>query len=905
MRNYLIFEGKNSGLGSGSFSIVSNYYYSPAIGDNFKTQSMREFSEDVGEQLGINYFSNGGETQSFTIYDNNLKIFYQEKVEVKSLELILTKTYSNGTTTTENLGSTEPPYNTRYSVPSRTFNLTTGLYTIEYSFLTEVDPGVVYTASAILAIVENRRPLKRLTVTDVINRLLDIAEPLHQGDAPRFHLDGVTRNIDGSFSIASGSLADKLDKIYAPEWAFTQKNLRECLQIIGGFIHGEPRLINGDTITYDMYGGTEVTNIKAPYVLRQFNHNLEMYCTHIDSVANNLINKLDYAQGVITEPTAGGYRTVRTETVNVRITEENMLISTQYPIYDVVGVFCKVNNESVDISPYLFEQSIYFSQLSSYRESYPYSKAYGIYFTKGEKDIKGLNFRVEASVFSAFKNYAIVNILRRATGNNNLNVSDFPLLSFQVQYVPIYNARVMQHKAYLDNFNKPFGLIFNQSSNLIETRYYGENIKGVVERLGKVEETRTYVFSRLSQIPKVGTIFGNSYISAVHTSVYPNCFVTTIALSKDFNRLSQYIGISNENRYYEVSENNAYLRNLLYKEYIVISKKPIPEDKVSEKGSIDITPSAMKYIAQTFNQDEDFYQNNFGLISNVTATGYTFKKSPLAEVTLPVVSSAFGNSLNFSWSYKDNYSAGEQVVEEKALSASGDEVTGYWQTDVGYCDYYGKIYYYDFRLNSLKYAPTTEEKLVDWGTGYPLTPNISPGLFKGETNLIGSKKIIGKMYILRKDSREIIQGNYQVNFVTNNQNIVIGSALASNCPLVTTNKRTKARLYVLRDRINKFATKIDDLPNTYSDITVTQTEKNGIPIKELSITATFPATGNAWVIAFPPETPIEEVVEDEFGNETTQTIQKGNEVLIAGNEYCSAGQTLTLYLRAMKDVYGL
>ena len=69
---------------------------------------------------------------------------------------------------------------------------------------------------------------------------------------------------------------------------------------------------------------------------------IDSYCTSIDSSAQNIINQLDYAAGVITEPYVGGYKTVRTETQYTRISDENMIIATDRPIYQIVQVINRI-----------------------------------------------------------------------------------------------------------------------------------------------------------------------------------------------------------------------------------------------------------------------------------------------------------------------------------------------------------------------------------------------------------------------------------------------------------------------------------------------------------------------------------------------------------------------------------
>lgn len=74
------------------------------------------------------------------------------------------------------------------------------------------------------------------------------------------------------------------------------------------------------------------------------------------------------------------------------------------------------------------------------------------------------------------------------------------------------------------------------------------------------------------------------------------------------------------------------------------------------------------------------------------------ENTPLPAVNLPVISSAFGNSLSFAWKYEDNYSAGaiSQYAEGGIDGKDENKVTGYFQNNYQYTDYYGRAYYYQF-----------------------------------------------------------------------------------------------------------------------------------------------------------------------------------------------------------------
>lgn len=823
--------------------------------------------------------------------------------------------------------------------------------------------------------VDNKLPLKKWTITDVINRTLDLAEPIRLGETPRFKLNE--------------EQAAMFDNVLAPQFSFTKQTLRECLQECGKVIHGEPRLeIKKDSdgkfyyeVLFDLYGQTEKSNIfHRKYIRNTVSQVIDSYASHLDSNAENLVNQLDKLAGVIVEPYRDGFKTVRTETMYVRITDANMIIPTQYPIYSIEKLECgyipgyESLGKDINITPWVFESSVYNTQLSSFESQYPYSKAFGLSYTQGQKNITALNFKSEHPISDVFNRYAIINILRSATNNDDIDIgvgkednNDYPLLAFRVTYTPFYNVRVGQTKTYYPDYPYGAALIYNQQSNVIESRYYGENLKGVIARIGNVEKSITYNLARLSDIPKAGQMYDDDYyISAVSVEYLPTYIKCTIGLSKDFNRLSQYIGISSVKRFSEISQTQAVERNLLYREYIVVGKEETPD------ADSRIRDGMMEGIAATFTQT-----GNYKPLTNIEASGGTYKtpsyqqgdevtssvsfiivqsqficiqvtgqtgktvlvnykfgeeshqlvlnvnadpflsdilgtiavypirsiqsayivEYPLPGVNLPIISSAFGNSLSFSWKYEDNYSAGA-ISQYATGGINNNTVTGYFQNNYQYTDYYGRMYYYNIDLQDAGTPINSAEQQEEIGTSLPA------GAYPNEGDYFST---VGQPpYILRKDNREALQGNIQIDFVTNVQNLIIGSALAAYCPLVRgVDKSLAAKLYVFDEPLNKFINHVQGS----LDVDLSTLPSMDIAINtgsgKFSVNAgNFPASGKAWAIVTQQSLGKEEKVEDEEGNVFTQSEVKGGDVLIAQNMEISAGQAFTpIYFTKKRKIF--
>lgn len=715
--------------------------------------------------------------------------------------------------------------------------------------------------------VKNRYPLKKWTITDVVQRTLDLIEP---------HLDGYPNRFT-----FNEEQAEEYKNVIAPEFAFTKENLRERLQQIGGFIHAEPRLRNG-VIYFDKYGMNDYADMyKTPYTGKMVCQDINHYATNLDSSVDNLVSQLSWAKGVIMEPFAGGYRSVRTESMNVRITNENMLIQTIFPVYQVEKLTCAYIKDgkltTCDITPYVFESVDYNSNLSSYSETYPTSKAFGVYYTQGERNIRGLNFKVPDAISDILRKYAIINILEAVSGENFgwFDNIDYPTLMFQITYIPIFSTRVTQTKQYIVGMQHPFALPYNQGANMIETSYYGENMKGLIARLGNVEKTLTYMVYNLNRIPKAGQLFDDEYyISAVFTEFMPSYIKVQLTLSKDFNRLSQYINVPSYKRFYEVSERQAYRRETLYTDYLVIG------NEVEDDGQALIDDHFLEYIKHTLTQTapED------SKITFAQTISVNKNNEMVGNVCVfPVLGTAMGTTMNFSFSAEDNYSAGPQSVEHNVKSGN-DEVTGYWQQYVPYCDYYGRIYYLDL-LFGQKFSPSNK---LDAALGLPKLPG---GTYQG-INIISTRQ---NSLLYRKDSREIMNFTYQASFVTNRKNIVIGSALAAMNPLIKGSDRDNpAGLFISPHRINKFDDFVDVSEMTQQDWTGAEdVTVDGTVMRLGQITASV--EGKAWAIVYSPNQEDTEItVEDEDGNVTTQKIPVGDRLLIACNMDVYAGQLIIL-----------
>lgn len=769
--------------------------------------------------------------------------------------------------------------------------------------------------------VQDYLPLKRYSITDCILRVLECAEVLRVGDNPRFTFEGITYTNGVASAPAAGSQAEKYSKIYAPEFTMTQSTLREQLKVIGSYIHAEPYLDENNVVHYLEYGDRTVCPLEGkPYITQTFSTDINQYCTEVRSNVQNLISSLGYAKGVVVEPGEQLMRSLRTEQQYARINEQNGYIATDLPIYSIEKVVCGIVRSSggtptgweldpVDITPFVFEATEYGSNLSSYGGGYPYSKSYAIYYTQGQRGLQGLFFQAADTISTALNSpFAIANILASATGKSASEIYDIlldnniPNLAFNITYKPITSAFVSHGKQVYIEGEQSYVQIYNQGENMVESTYFGESMKGVAARLGNIEQERTYILGSLSSVPKIGQMLDGYAISAVHCEFNPRSIKCTVGLSKDFNRISQYVGINSQKRMYEISERQVVQRDVLYKEHIIITREA---SKTSDSGRFfrDMFGFLAAFIPKASSSLPPVKLAYVGLYAKSD-----LDEDVIARLNLPVVSRALGNVIHFGAALKDNYSAGDRAEWDTVKAQNGSNISGRFMSDTPYTDVYGRAYWMSFALSTTYdtsggYMEGSDFTEYYPGTAFSLPDNL--GIWDG--NRPAWTSYGAKEFRIRKDNREVISMNTEIEYKVDStaSDIIIGPALAERCSYLRGGNTEGVEIRQLTRLVGKFERYIpDDATHAAGDITysITAYDASGIEYRgslgggwasiilsgtyfvkfKLTVEVTSSDSSiKSWAIVTEDSTDVTTVV-DEDGNVTTEPVTVGGELLLAG-----------------------
>lgn len=676
-------------------------------------------------------------------------------------------------------------------------------------------------------IVEELKPVRdrKYTITNVIEKLLYLAEIQRKGNYSRFSLNN--------------EQALKYNEIEAPEMSISNSTLREALNVVGGYIHAEVRLDNG-VIYFDEYSTNENAVIKKRPVVESLSQSIEQFCSEIESNAQNLIPDDKEQNGNIVEPYLFGYITPRAETGKVEVTDATAFIKTRYPIHKLIRLemgYLPDNTQVGDITDYVVEKTVY-DILSSYTDNpKEQSKAYHIYWQQGQSGITGLAWEQESAISQVFEKNAITNIINDKLGTSyddaNINITN---LQFRITYIPIINARVKQVKPTLSGNKKRIVNAYNQSAYKISSTQYGENMKGVVSRLGNIEKIRTYVYNKGEELPKLASRVEDDYIiSAIKIDKQHNHSKVTLGLSKRFNRQNQFVGISNEQRFYEISEKNAVERYSLYEDFAILSRNNI-EIEQEEKDRSIITDDMLSAVRARFKgvdptEEDMLYMNEISnaVVELQNADGT--QASEVKEISLPVISYSFGNSACYSFDFENNYGAGSYIASETSAGKKLQMELRY-PNQLGEFEFMGiKYYWKQHYIGDYGLIPSNYEDALEIGLNLPKI--VVPEGVSEFSPLINT---LASPLRIKKDNRENIHFSYQIHCLTDDENIIVGSGLSKTFGVAGWSLNQKAVAYVLDRKIGEFENTIINLQSLTGIDVVTEVVANEKKLKIDNIT---------------------------------------------------------------------
>lgn len=607
---------------------------------------------------------------------------------------------------------------------------------------------------------------------------------------------------------------------------YNQKNWWELQLDIGKYIHAIPKVRFGKddrfVTTWKKLGDpTQYLDVGNKITIYN-SKNIEEYVDACSSYVSNMVQ----LGGVIDEwvaPKSSSSDYLVYNDVAEIITSMNIIELVDLEVKNVSCPFIESNDirnlvgkgtRGEDPNGFIFEENIY--NILSINANDSVNKGFALYYSLGTNKIQGLSYQLPSvNTGDNVQEYAVKRILGKVFSVDpakwkDLKINDF---IFHVVYRTKDSIRTNQTRPDLRKYllaskydRVPQHNQFNnQTDTVVDSVKFGNNTYGLLIRTGnttyKVTEWVTSLF-KLKQSGELYKIRDNLYyVSKVKNTYYSNHIISEVEFSKDFNRLSQIIGIPSEPRFYEISEQSQIKRDISLDEYIVVGTKPIEVDKTNSfirqsgwefisnllLGNINHYP---KYAVTKFKNDID---------KSTIAGNETYN----VEVCTALSSLSIQNTLTFSWKMKDNFSAGDQVVGT-SLSVKDDDKTNTAYAQLKpfrYPDVYGRADLLDFSIIE-DYEMTPEQV-----HNRPLNPidTITNKLCLFSSEKEGEIIVPNSHGIaLLKDNREMLSFNFNLQVISDSDRFVLSAYMWQN-------NKNNLKLALLNEEVNKISN--ETIPN--------------------------------------------------------------------------------------------
>ena len=370
-------------------------------------------------------------------------------------------------------------------------------------------------------------------------------------------------------------------------------------------------------------------------------------------------------------------------------------------------------------------------------------------------------------------------------------------LQFRVEYIsqsPSTKIRaVKQHKCGYE-----YVAPYNQRAEIVDAEMLGSEMDKTVNQMGVDYIKAVSVYHSLAEVLPLDTVYqeGNdSYMLVCNEYDITNKtnYRVTHTFSKNWSMLSSWLKQNKQYRNTRIPT-DILMRNLHYQDYFVISETDGLANDMGEKGIL--TLEGVGSAASVFDggrPNENSEINNFALYKQLSVS-MNFREG----VVVSCNSFGLKKSIVFSAKMENNLTAGKKV----------DPDNEYFCQDVLYTDENGEFGGGHVRM---KFGVLDSD----------LSPNDLPlSNIIIENNTISNPVIDARFYV-DKSSAEQIAMTYQVHFVSNMPDIVIGGLMANNSPLVQDRtEELKYQLWGLRSPLDNMAVIVNSSNGTkIADIT--------------------------------------------------------------------------------------
>ena len=619
---------------------------------------------------------------------------------------------------------------------------------------------------------------------------------------------------------------DELSETRIIENFYNQKNLWEILIEIGNYIHAIPEIVFGSgdrfMITFNKLGRTDQKENASTRLSIMNTRGVEDYVSACSSYITNMVQLGGTIEEWVSPKTTNETYLVSNDTAEILATKpfiELLEIRVRCDEEDGSGISL---NAVADMTPFVYEENVY-KTLSLDKNVNP-NRGIAMYYSLGTNKIVGGDYQLPQASTNAYTDYAIKKIIYCAffgysasyglTADwNKIKVNNY---SFYIKYRTKDDVRQNHTRPDLRKYllNSQYDKVpqhnqfNNQQDVVVDSIKFGNNMYGKLIKTGNTNYIENEWNTSYGNIKHKGELYRLNgdlyYVAKAKHTFYANHIVSEIEYSKDYNQLSQIIGIPSEPRFYEISEQSLIRREVSIDDYLLITTN---FDNIStDNGFVNDFShlkdllfadgtSFSKFVITTFKGDKDVsqYDQTIG------------EPNFYIDVLSPINAYSSENTLTYEWDTVDNFSAGDKVVEVPANLDIGADNRAYKSLKaVQYTDIFGKVALFDFyilgnigtlskeQINSLPESPYTTRQDEPTKTYIGDVEVLASNVREEDTNYNG--RGLG----LLKDCREALSMNYNLQAITSSDTFVLS-------PFFYLPNKQNVRVVLLNTEVNKLS----------------------------------------------------------------------------------------------------
>lgn len=327
-----------------------------------------------------------------------------------------------------------------------------------------------------------------------------------------------------------------------------------------------------------------------------------------------------------------------------------------------------------------------------------------------------------------------------------------------------------------------FTMPFSQQQQIVDSIAQGRNTLATANRTGVRKKEVLRTITDLSQLRKLGAVVyqkdsngnpTNAYwrLIEIEKTVYPRKMVVKETWAENWSFESEYTAVDRRFRSWNIPS-DILQRNCLWEDYCVITDG---DNTVTGTGAL-ITTDAQKLVLQTLVADPVSRYSECLNMWLYQRTINTLEMTTYEGVALNCSAFGYGNSLVFAGRTKDNLSAG--------IQRSADDDT--YCRDVYYCNDDGTLQtvWWQIGASMQNDSGNNGESLYPQYKSVEYTSGGTNTYLNAPNSRTGTLLIENALLNLRKAPAEQINPIYQLHILSVADDIIVGTAWASGCPLV-------------------------------------------------------------------------------------------------------------------------